>query len=1014
MGKIKFFSRDAMFNGDPLKSEIGNYYSVQIAEGTGVGRIDDNYALETEEYIDLRGFRVERAPTRSDKIDFIQVNPVNIRPVNSSIYTPNFIIPFRVYGDKDGKVFGDTDWFNFFTGGTFGDSTYKNLIDTEKVFYDTVFETSIFDKFRDIKTIEFYDTDPSSAELIPCSIVTNYLDYDSLVQNYQDWSTNLESELLMPNNNIISEYIYSLTYSDSEVRTKELQQAYSKNKATLINYHFPDDDYYNSLEKNQYFGEFFINYAAIVNLNDVIRHQENLFFDHHYFSEYLDDVSAISADDLVSSDLTIETQLSTFHNVNISFDREKNVSDAITAGEYDFKTLRSEDDPLLKNPSIGESIESFDLSSRFIELLKDIDEGNIPELQQKERPFMYDYGFSKPKYDTSEKYETAEQNFEVSPSEMGLKTINMLNMLAYAYNNPDVGLNDNFSFMGFNHPKQVATFLNDTLYRTLNAQNTSRLIDRLLDLMSSYFKDLVKVRDNAELLFEAGEAADGLSEIKDLSKDIIEKIYSSNYKITEVLAYKIEKIANSPTGDSSTPNVIQKFWVYNSTDAPDKISITDSQVKYGKKYTYKISAYVCVLSHKYKYGDFRLTKQIGTDDGLSTLIPGLPEEVDYCLEFYDPITKERRTQEFNTSTNEALLTAEEASTEQLNVTALSIYNRFATLEADISEHPQLADFNMYIEPCLELIEVPLLVKDVRVLDNPPNQINVVPFHFIDDSNRIGFKVGQDSFITKPYPTLISSADLNLKNEYLKSKELIPINNISKISESPARFIEMYRIKNKPNSFGDFDSASVSDGGLVARIDLRIPNDVYNYSDFIISDAVSVNTKYYYVLRLVNENGMYGPLSQIIECELVNDGGYVYALFDTIDSSDFNPDITTKTTTSFKKIMQLEPNLNQMIFDIQDVDFKDKAINQINNLKVGRSDNKLWSDDSAEGNKRFKIRLTSKKTSKKIDLNVRFNLRNKDNSKPSHNLPVFDTEPVPGSTIPQDPMLDESDSEEEAG
>ena len=27
MAKIKFFSKDMMVNGDPLRSEIGNYYS---------------------------------------------------------------------------------------------------------------------------------------------------------------------------------------------------------------------------------------------------------------------------------------------------------------------------------------------------------------------------------------------------------------------------------------------------------------------------------------------------------------------------------------------------------------------------------------------------------------------------------------------------------------------------------------------------------------------------------------------------------------------------------------------------------------------------------------------------------------------------------------------------------------------------------------------------------------------------------------------------------------------------
>ncbi len=67
-----------------------------------------------------------------------------------------------------------------------------------------------------------------------------------------------------------------------------------------------------------------------------------------------------------------------------------------------------------------------------------------------------------------------------------------------------------------------------------------------------------------------------------------------------MLAYKIEKMAGPTTGDSATQNVLQKFWIFNSPDSPPDIDIYDSQVIYGKEYTYKITAYTLVLSHKYK------------------------------------------------------------------------------------------------------------------------------------------------------------------------------------------------------------------------------------------------------------------------------------------------------------------------------------------------------------------------------------------------------------------------------
>jgi hypothetical protein len=50
-----------------------------------------------------------------------------------------------------------------------------------------------------------------------------------------------------------------------------------------------------------------------------------------------------------------------------------------------------------------------------------------------------------------------------------------------------------------------------------------------------------------------------------------------------------------------------------------------------------------------------------------------------------------------------------------------------------------------------------------------------------------------------------------------------------------------------------------------------------------------------------------------------------------------------------------------------VDYGGNAADQITNVVVGNADTKVW-------DKTFKVRLTSKKTGKKIDINVTYNLR----------------------------------------
>ena len=68
----------------------------------------------------------------------------------------------------------------------------------------------------------------------------------------------------------------------------------------------------------------------------------------------------------------------------------------------------------------------------------------------------------------------------------------------------------------------------------------------------------------------------------------------------------------------------------------------------------------------------------------------------------------------------------------------------------------------------------------------------------------------------------------------------------------------------------------------------------------------------------------------------------------------------------KKIFQLSPNLSQVSFDTTDVDFSNNAKDEIGNLKIGSADDLIW-------DKTYKLRLTSKKTGKKIDLNITYKI-----------------------------------------
>lgn len=406
---------------------------------------------------------------------------------------------------------------------------------------------------------------------------------------------------------------------------------------------------------------------------------------------------------------------------------------------------------------------------------------------------------------------------------------------------------------------------------------------------------------------------------------------------SEIIAYRIEKIGGLPAGDGLRQNVLQNFWFLNTTEE-DIFEFFDNQVKFNKDYTYNIYSYVLCSGVKYEYNNLLLTTDLGCE------LSGT-----YGLEFYDPTNTSYNRQErlFSGSTDNGF-----------DDTAGGTYGTNAQI---YSTYRYLADFNIKYEPLLKIIEMPIYSKTLRILDNPPNVLNVVPYYALDNSQTVSFDLHDNSFNNMEFPTTISNIDEDFKQRYLNAKDITESHKITERSISNLSSIEVYRITTKPTSMSDFG------GNLIDTISLLYDNDSeYTKQNIKYDIQLRTNQKYYFAFRSINRNGTPGYIKEIYEVELINDGGYKFAIFDTISVSDLGIENPIKPTKDFKKIIQLEPNLRHLEIDTADVDFNQSAESQINNLKIGSSSDSIW-------DKTFKIRLTSKKTGKKIDLNITYKI-----------------------------------------
>jgi len=421
----------------------------------------------------------------------------------------------------------------------------------------------------------------------------------------------------------------------------------------------------------------------------------------------------------------------------------------------------------------------------------------------------------------------------------------------------------------------------------------------------------------------------------------LDMVYNDSVGYTETIAYRVAKTGGTASGDLRTQKTLQNYWFMN-TSTLDEMDLIDSQVKYGEDYTYTVYAYVMTVGTKYQFSDLALSRQ------LCTLSTG----TEYGLELYDPSTGDTVDTLFPMSA----LAGDLASEAQIS-----------------SESPRVAEFYLNYEPSVKLIEIPLYTKTITVLDNPSNSTNIYPYQQIDASQKIGFNLYYESFLKKTIPSSITSQDSEMLEKYRISNDLLSNSKIENESVSRPRYVEIYRILTMPTKYSDFDN------NLVTTLDLLEPNALQansstiiapprtqTYTNIFYNEKIRVNQKYYYLFRILNEQRSLSHLSEIYEAQLVDDGGFNYSLFNVFYESDLEENTFVEPSKNFTKLIHLKPNVQHLFLDTSEVDYNVGAYSQLTNVVVGDAEDLIWG-------KTFKVRLTSKKTGKKIDLNITYKL-----------------------------------------
>ena len=554
--------------------------------------------------------------------------------------------------------------------------------------------------------------------------------------------------------------------------------------------------------------------------------------------------------------------------------------------------------PLDDTSDFWESIKENNFSSKFIKTLYMAFNNNISELTPQRE--TYKVG--------SERYATnidLTASYVEGVSDTSYRTLDYPTFLAYCRNTYS-STASNCMFMGENNTYRSSVAKGTTgAYRYLNSVSADGVISDMITYLSS-------------------SANFDISSLGD--------VYGQNESKSETLAYRIRKsgISRDSTAGTTSESVIQNYWIMNS-DMQD-FEFYDTQIKYDTDYTYSVTAYKVVQGFRYKFSDLTLTRQLACD----------LDEI-YGLEFYNPNTNDRADPIYDTSTKR-----------------MQTLNDFATIAQMTSRYPYLADMYLNYEPYLKIVEVGIAGKQQRVVDNWPSKPYIRPYQIIDNSQTIGFEVSFSDHTDSPYLTAITAEEQSQAAAYLASRNLLTVDDVPYKTVSEQRYIEIYRLTEKPTAVTDFEN------NLIHTMDLITPNSKYSYKTEFFENIIKTNQKYYYLFRALNEQRVPGHVSDICEAELVNDGGYIYSVFNIIKISELAEQTKRRTSKAFKKLLQLTPQINQVTLIQDEIDYSQTAGSQVDKLTIGSSEDLIW-------DKTFKIRLSSKKTNKKIDLNITYKL-----------------------------------------
>jgi hypothetical protein len=279
------------------------------------------------------------------------------------------------------------------------------------------------------------------------------------------------------------------------------------------------------------------------------------------------------------------------------------------------------------------------------------------------------------------------------------------------------------------------------------------------------------------------------------------------------------------------------------------------------------------------------------------------------------------------------------------------------------------------EPSIRIIETEYFNQKIKIVDNPPMAPDVDFVPFKDEKNKVRLMLNGSPGQTFRERTSIETELPEGKNFYR--------------SDDTISYFEVYRTTEEPKSYSDFV------GNIIAEVYTDVSKETHlKASSVSYDDRIKENTKYYYMLRSTDVHGHKSYPSEIFQFEIVHDSGVTYPMLEVFHI-DENKGIEYRA--SAQKMINLIPSQRQLSISESTLEslaaprYATRTLtasdgttkqqryatgrtgmltaSEVESIKLGDVEESVWG-------KKFRIRATSKKTGRKIEIDVTFNHEHK--------------------------------------